>query len=67
MFPTQAVYLKDSHLITLLSDAEAPNARKVLRAFRDAVGEHHSDIEALYPPYRWAVHLHPGGALEVAR
>ena len=67
MFPPQAVYLKDSHLITLPSDAEAPNARKVLRAFRDAVGERHLDTEVLYLPRHFCLHLLPGGALELAR
>ena len=65
MSRTQEVYSKNPHSMTLLFDAEAPNARKVLRAFKDAFGEHHSDIETLYPPRHFCLHLYPGGALEL--
>ncbi len=67
MSRTQEVYGKNPHSITLLFDAEAPNARKVLRTIRDALGERHLDIEVLYPPHHFCLHLYPGAALELAR
>ena len=67
MSRTQKVYLENAHSITLLFDAKAPNAREALRAFKDEVGERHSDIEVLYPPRYFCLHLFPGGALELAQ
>ena len=67
MSRTQEVYCENPHSITLFFDAKAPNAREALRAFRNAFGERHSDIEVLYPPRYSRLHLIFGGALEVAR
>ncbi len=67
MSRTQEVYRENPHSITLLFDAKAPNACEALRAFRNAFGEYHLVVEALYPPHRLALHLYPGGALELAR
>ena len=67
MSRTHEVYRENLHSITIFFDAKAPNARKVLRSFKDAVGERHSDIEVLYPPRYSRLHLFFGGALEVAR
>jgi hypothetical protein len=64
MSRTQEVYRENPHSITLFFDAKAPNACEALRTFRNAFGENHSDIEALYPPHHFC--LHPGGALEGA-
>ena len=67
MSRTQKVYLENAHSITLLFDAKAPNAREALWAFRNAFGEHRSDIEALYPLHHFCLHLYPGEALGLAR
>ena len=64
--PLPAVYRNKPHSITLVLDTEAANAHHVLRSFRDAFGEHHSDIEALDPPRHVCLHLYPGGVLELA-
>jgi hypothetical protein len=67
MSRTQEVYRENPHSITIFFDAKAPNAREALRAFRKAFGEHQSDIEALYPPHHFCLHLYPGEALGLAR
>ena len=63
MFPPQAVYPKYPHSITLVVNAEAPNAQKMLGAFKNAYGEHHLDLETLNPPHPFRLHLYPGSAL----
>ena len=67
MFPPQSVYPNSIHRITILFDRGDPRQRELVRALRDAFGEHHSDIEALYSSRLVCLHLYPGGAMELAR
>jgi hypothetical protein len=64
MFPPRSVYPKSSHHITVVFDRGDRRQLALLRAFRNAFGEHHSDTEALHSPRHVYVHFYPGGALE---
>ncbi len=67
MFPPQAVYPSGTHRITILFDRGDPRQCELFRAFRDAFGEIHSDIEALYSSRLVCLHLYPGGAMGLVR
>ena len=65
MIPTQGVYRNDPSGLAVLFDRNDAQQRASLRAFRDAFGKRHSDIETLYSSHLICLHLYPGGTLEL--
>ena len=65
MFPPQSVYSNSIHCITILLNRGDLRQRELFPTFRDAFGEHHSDIETLNSSRYVCLHLYPAGALEL--
>jgi hypothetical protein len=66
MFPPKAVYPRNPRFVTLVFDGEAPNAREVLRTFKNSLGNGYWGAETLDLSHHICLHLYPGGALEGA-
>jgi hypothetical protein len=66
MFAPKPEYLNARQRITIIFDCGNRKQRQLLRALQGAFGEHHSEVEALYPPRHFCLQLYPGGALELA-